>query len=252
MIDTTGDGALAAVLGEPFEMEPSARLQRPAYIFGLRGVDAERCGDQARLRLARCIVTAVQGGALPPGALGATMRATGPLGEVFVTIDLSAEADYDPTHPACVAALGREGRALAATLTDFLRAKVEGFECCEISEHPARIGIRESRRIAGRYRMETADLETGATCDDAVALATWPMELRETNRGPRLRYPRDDRPCEVPLRALRFRDRDDCFMAGRCISASHEAHASLRVIGTCLATGEAAGIAAAAHAHEHR
>ena len=79
-----------------------------------------------------------------------------------------------------------------------------------------------------------------------MALATWPMELRETNRGARLRYPTDGIACEVPLRALRFRDDERSFMAGRCLSCSHEAQASLRVIGTCLATGEAAGLAAAA------
>ena len=74
---------------------------------------------------------------------------------------------------------------------------------------------------------ETDDLENGAEFDDAVALATWPMELRETNRGPRLRYPRDGRPCQIPLRALRLRDHArHVFVAGRCISCSHEAQAS--------------------------
>ena len=248
MIDTTGDGALAALLGAPFEQEPSARLQRPAFIVALSGVAFAQLEDESRLRLARRIVTAVQQGALPPGALGATLRATGPLGGVFVTIDLSAGPDYDPTHPACIAALNEEGRALAEGLVKFLRAEIAGFERCEISQRPERIGIRESRRIAGQYRLETADLAQGATFPDALALATWPMELRETNRGPRLRYPLDDRPCEVPLRALRFRDHEHCFMAGRCLSSSHEAQASLRVIGTCLATGEAAGVAAAAQA----
>jgi hypothetical protein len=243
-VDATGDGALAAALGAPFEQEPSDRLQRPAYIFALDAVAPAVLDDETRLHLAHRIVAAVKEGTLPPAALGATLRTTAPLAGVFVSIDLEAGPHYDPTDPACIAALNNEGRALAETLTTFLREEVPTFSQCRISQVPTRIGIRESRRIVGEYRMEAADLERGATFPDAVALATWPMELRETNRGPRLRYPRDGRPCEIPLRALRFRDSPHCFMAGRCLSASHEAQASLRVIGTCLATGEAAGRAA--------
>ena len=97
----------------------------------------------------------------------------------------------------------------------------------------------------GRARLSEDDLRVGAEFPDGVALATWPMELRETNSGPRLRYPDGGRACEIPLGALRARDHDRLFMAGRCISCSHEAQASIRVIGTCFATGESAGLAAA-------
>lgn len=248
MIDTTGDGALAALLGAPCEQESPARLQRPAFIFALGDVDTAELGDEGRLRLARRIASAVQAATLPASALGAAFRASGQGSEVFVTIDLAAGADYEPTSAACRAELEVEGRALADVLTAFLRAEVPGFDGCAISALPARVGIRESRRIVGQYRLEAADLERGALCDDAVAVATWPMELRETNKGPRLRYPQEDRPCEIPLRALRFLGDERRFMAGRCMAASHEAQASVRVIGTCLATGEAAGFAAALQA----
>src|SRR6185436_18620399 len=80
---------------------------------------------------------------------------------------------------------------------------------------------------------------------DQVAFAAWPIELRETASGPRLRFPTGEQPAGIPLRALRAKQDPALFMAGRCISCSHEAQASIRVIGTCLATGEAAGIAAA-------
>ncbi len=245
-IDTTGDGALAAHLGAPYEREESAKLQRPAWIFGVRGLDRAALGDEARMKLSRRIVSAVQAGILPADALGAAFRATWKSGEAFVTIDLTGGESYDPTDVDCLAALDREGRALGETIIAFLRAEVPGFAACEASAWPSRVGVRESRRIVGQYRVEAADLESGARFDDGVAVAAWPIELRETNRGPRLRYPEDGRACDVPLRALRFRDEARAFMAGRCLSCSHEAQASLRVIGTCLASGEAAGFAAAA------
>jgi len=71
------------------------------------------------------------------------------------------------------------------------------------------------------------------------------MELREKPTGPRWRYPEDDRPTQIPLGALKVANVTNLWTAGRCISCDHEAQSSLRVIGTCLATGQAAGLAAA-------
>jgi len=173
------------------------------------------------------------------------LRESAQAAEAFVTIDLEGGPDFDPLDAACLTRLETEGRDVAIRLAGFLRQKVAGFGFSYVAAWPSRAGVRESRRIVGRYRLEAGDLERGAQFPDAVACAAWPMELRETARGPRLRFPLGDEPCGVPLRALRARDDEALFMAGRCISCSHEAQASVRVIGTCLATGEAAGLAAA-------
>lgn len=247
-VDATGDGALAALRGAPWEMADAGRLQRPAYIFALGGVPAEALADDARLRLAQRLARAVKAGRLPGEALGAHFGGSGQDGEAFVTIDLAGGPDFDPLDPACLTRLEMEGRELAGRLAEFLRAEAEGFHESYIAAWPSRAGVRESRRIVGRYRLESADLETGAQFPDQVAVAAWPMEMRETATGPRLRFPTGDQPCGIPLRALRARDDAALFMAGRCLSCSHEAQASLRVIGTCLATGEAAGLAAALQA----
>ncbi len=245
VVDATGDAALAALAGAACEQAPAAQLQRPAFIFGLHGVDPFSLGDDGRLKIAARMARAVADGVLPPGALGAAVRATGRGGEAYVTIDLAAGSDYDPARAGDLAALEIEGRALAWRLTEFFRTEIAGFAGSAISAFPTRVGIRESRRVVGRCRLETADLENGACFPDAIARATWPMELRESNRGPRLRYPVGGRSADIPLRCLRARDIDTLFVAGRCLASSHEAQASVRVMGTCLATGEAAGIAAA-------
>ncbi len=244
-VDTTGDAVLATLRGAPTETESSAHLQRPAFIFALGGVDAATLGDEHRLRLARKIVLAVRAGTLPNGAMGAHFRASPQPGEAFVTIDLDGGADFDPLDPACLTRLEGEGRELAERLTDFLRAEGEGLGTIYIAAWPSRAGVRESRRIVGAYRIETEDIERGAAFPDTVAHTAWPMEIRENTQGPKLRFPTGATACGVPLRALRARDDERLFMAGRCVSCSHPAQASLRVIGTCLATGEAAGLAAA-------
>jgi hypothetical protein len=244
-IDATGDAALAALRGARCDVADGGRLQRPAFICALAGVAAGAVDDEARLRLARRITQAIKTGRLPGGTLGAHFRASGQEGEAYVTIDLPGGPGFDPLDPACLTRLELEGRELAGRLTQFLRAEVEGFQASYVAAWPARVGVRESRRIVGRYRLEAKDLEKGAQFPDQIAFATWPMELRETAAGPRLRFPSGTQPCGIPLRALQAKDGDALFMAGRCISCSHEAQASIRVIGTCLATGEAAGVAAA-------
>jgi hypothetical protein len=245
LIDATGDAVLATLRGAACEMESATRLQRPAFIFALGGVEPGASDDEARLRLARRVVEAVKSGALPAGVLGSHWRASVQEGEVFVTTDLDGGADFDPLDAACLTRLEIEGREIAERVTRFLRKEAEGFSAAYIAAWPSRVGVRESRRIVGRYRIEADDIGRGAQFSDTVAFAAWPMELRETARGPRWRFPSGEEPCGIPLRALRARDDDGLFMAGRCISCSHEAQAAVRVIGTCLATGEAAGLAAA-------
>ena len=247
VVDATGDAVVTALAGAGFEMENADRLQRPAFIFSMHGVDPQAAMDEGRLKIAHRIVSAVRDGRLPEGALGATLRSSGRGGEIFVTIDLDAPPgmDFDPTSVACLSALEMHGRDLAVRLAGFLRGNADGFSGSHISAFPARVGIRESRRMLGRYRIETEDLLRGARFEDEIALASWPMELRERATGARLRFPDNSQPCGIPLRALRSNSTENLFGAGRCISSSHGAQASLRVIGTCLATGEAAGIAAA-------
>jgi hypothetical protein len=244
-VDTTGDGVLAALRGASWEMEPPDHLQRPAFIFALGGVSGETLDDDGRLRLAQRIVAAVRAGTLPAGLLGAHFRSSPQAGEAFATIDLAAGDGFNPLDADCLTRLEMEGRALGERLAAFLRAEVDGFAASYVAAWPARVGVRESRRITGRYRIEGADILAGAEFPDTVAYSAWPMEFRETASGPRLRFPVEERSCGIPLRALRARDDARLFMAGRCLSCSHEAQAALRVIGTCLATGEAAGLGAA-------
>jgi hypothetical protein len=246
VVDASGDAVVAALAGAEFEMEESPRLQRPAFIFGMQGVETAALDEAGRMKLAHRIADAVRSHRLPQGALGAALRLSGRAGEAFATIDLDPPGGvrYDPLDVNCLTALELHGRRLASALAAFLKNEAPGFGGSFISTLPARVGIRESRRIVGEYRIETGDLLHGAQFGDAVAVAAWPMELRERTTGPRFRFPEGGRPCGIPLRALRSKSFANLLMAGRCISSSHEAQASLRVIGTCLATGEAAGIAA--------
>jgi hypothetical protein len=252
VVDASGDALGAFLAGLAWEQAPPERLQRPAYVMGLQGVDTDFLTGNGKLFLAHKLVEGVRSGLLPAGALGVSFRSNGFPGQVFATIDLEgslAGMNYDPLAPACLSALEMKGRQLGVAVVSYLQAEVAAFQHSFIGAFPARAGVRESRRLVGRYQIQDEDIEQGAVFEDAVAVASWPMEFHETATGTKLRFARDNRPADIPLRALQARDVDRFFAAGRAIACTHNAQASLRVIGTCLATGEAAGIAAALRLH---
>lgn len=245
LVDTSGDAIVAPFLGAECAMEVALHLQRPAYIFGVR------CEGQAvhefPLRVSGLLVEGMRAGEVSPEALGLSFRASGRPGELFGTLDLTGGAgagDFDPLDPDCLGRLEAQGRKVAAEAVRWLSRRDEAWKGAFISQWPVRAGIRESRRWMGEYVLTGEDLLSGNRFEDEVALATWPMEFRESAKGPRLHFPRENRPAGIPLRCLKPRGTERLFVAGRCISADHDAQASIRVMGTCFATGEAAGKAA--------
>ena len=120
------------------------------------------------------------------------------------------------------------------------------FAASFVSHLAPQVGVRESRRIIGRHRLTRDDVLGGRRSDDAVARAAWPIELwRAGATGAQYQYLADGDWYDVPLRCLQPTGVARLLAAGRCISGTSEALGSARVIGTCLATGEAAGHEAA-------
>ncbi|HYF37361.1 MAG TPA: FAD-dependent oxidoreductase [Prosthecobacter sp.] len=242
VVDTTGDATGARLLNPALcEQAEGARLYRPAYVCVFHEV-RPLTDDNWRLTLGAAIVRAVKEGRLPGAAMGSGFRASPFAGEVFLTIDLEAgEAHWDPFDPVKRAQVEEEGRGTALALWRFLRAEQASFQGCPPPMLPAQAGIRESARYRGDYVITGEDLAASRQFEDNVALAGWPMEKRENARGPKFRYFDRPEPAGIPARCLKNSGVPGLFFAGRCLSADHEALASLRVMGTCMATGEAAG-----------
>lgn len=112
------------------------------------------------------------------------------------------------------------------------------------------IGIRDGRRIHGRYTVSRDDLTAGARHTDAVARVTFNVDIHAPTREKNDSEPISHgdlrmKPYDIPLRALVAKDVDGLLTAGRCISGDFIAHASYRVTGNAVAMGEAAGAVAA-------
>lgn len=156
-----------------------------------------------------------------------------------------APFDAKAMTAATVRARQEVGDAIAA-----LRSLGGPWDGVQLVATAEQIGVREGRRIHGRYTVTRDDLERGARHDDAVARVTFGVDVhaatREVNaHTPISRMDVKTLPYDIPLRALIAREVDGLLLAGRCISGDFLAHASYRVTGTAVAMGQAAGAAGA-------
>ena len=149
----------------------------------------------------------------------------------------------NPLDPRSISDALADARRQAEELVRALGRLPELKDIRMVRTAPA-LGVRESRRVRGRYRLDVDDLLAGRKFDDGVTTCRFPIDIHALKRG-------EDgamdqvQPYEVPYRCLVPEKTPGVLVAGRCISGSHEAHASYRVTGTCMGMGMAAGLAAA-------
>lgn len=157
-------------------------------------------------------------------------------------------ADVDPTDPAQMTAAEMQGRKQAFIYERFFRQCVPGYEQARIIALGTQIGVRETRRVYGEYRLTRADCLAARRFDDVVLLCGAPIEdHRPSPAGEEetaWAYVPGAGAYHVPYRTLAPKGRDDVLVAGRCFSATHDAHASCRSMGQTMAMGQAVGLAA--------
>ena len=107
------------------------------------------------------------------------------------------------------------------------------------------IGVRESRRVHGDYRLTREDVLEGRRFEDEIALCGAPIEDHHAGGDTEWRYVAESGVYGIPYRTLLPLGVEGLLVAGRCFSATHDAHASARSMATCMAMGQAAGTAAA-------
>jgi len=245
VVDTSGDAVVARHAGAGTEATAVAERQLPSLIFVLQQVDAAALDTGARVAVLRALLEAERDGRLPAGAANVTLAPSPQPGEVIGKLALGPLASAGADRRDFLTAAEQEGRRRVLAVTEFLKT-LPAFGRAFVSHTAAQVGVRESRQVSGRYRLTRDDVLSGRRFPDAVARGGWPIELwHDGELGATYEYLEEGRTYDIPLRSLRARDVDNLFMAGRCMSATHEALGSARVIGTCLAAGEAVGLAAA-------
>ncbi|MFO1451856.1 MAG: FAD-dependent oxidoreductase [Opitutaceae bacterium] len=248
-VDASGDAVLCHHAGVPYEragdLEPAQTL---TTTFRLAAVDLdayERAGGK-RLLMERMSEAVDRGTHALPRKAGSLHRMN--VHGCVATV-ASRVAGLDPNDALQVTAAEQEGRRQAFAYEGFLRDCVPGFAHAGIIGLSHQIGIRETRRVYGEYRLTRTDCLSVARFDDCIALCGAPIE--DHRAGPdgtdetAWAYVPGGQAYDVPYRTLVPKGRDELWVAGRCFSATHDAHASCRSMAQTMSLGAAAGFAAA-------
>ncbi|MDQ3763908.1 MAG: FAD-dependent oxidoreductase, partial [Actinomycetota bacterium] len=147
---------------------------------------------------------------------------------------------WDLSRAECVA------RRQLDQIARFLRDRVPGFEESYIAQSGVQVGVRETRRILGNYQLTGHDILAARKFPDAIARGAYPVDIHNPEgTGTVLKRVPQGEAYDIPLRCLLPRGVDRLIVAGRCISGTHVAHSSYRVMPIAMATGHAAGVCAA-------
>ncbi|WP_146849015.1 FAD-dependent oxidoreductase [Brevifollis gellanilyticus] len=265
-IDTTGDGDLGALAGCGFKVgdtnDIDSEVTCPCQPLSLNALlvvkDAEalreyiRFGtpnpgenskNEKKLRIRDAITKAT--GEIPSYASSTLWHVSGNL--CFAMFN--HEYGVKPWDAAEITAATVRARADMHKMVNGLRSLGGPWEGIQIVATAEQIGVRDGRRIAGRYTVQTDDLVKGARYDDGVVRVTFGVDVhsltsahnKEQKSGAASKGVKVT-PYDIPLRALIAKDVDGLMMAGRCISGDFISHSSYRVTGNSVAMGEATGV----------
>lgn len=250
VIDASGDAHAANYLGAPLE---EAGILEPAQTFTttfrMCNVDLhayEAAGGKKMLQAT--MAAAVENGTYGlPRKSGSIHEMVQPNCIATVAVRVPFVTPFDPR---ALTVAEREGRRQAFIYEDFLRNEVPGFADAKIiGMSSPQIGIRESRRLYGTYRLTRDDCLSKARFDDAILLCGAPIEdHRLGNDGQEeteWTYIPGGGAYQVPYRCITAHGFETLWVAGRCFSATHSAHASCRSMAQTMSLGQAAGVAAA-------
>jgi len=248
-IDASGDADLCHQAGIPYEkagdIDPA---QSMTTTFRMSNVDLTAYEDAGgkKMFMERMSAAVDQGTHPLPRKAGSLhpMNASNCISTVAVRV-----ADLDPTDFQQLGEAEREGRRQAFIYEKFLQECVPGFEQSHIIGLSHHIGVRETRRVFGEYRLTRDDCMNVTRFDDTVLLCGAPIEDHRSSAGrgeeTAWAYVPGGQAYDVPYRTLVPLGREEIWVAGRCFSATHDAHASCRSMAQTMAMGQAAGTAAA-------
>jgi len=247
-IDCSGDGDLAAWAGAPYEKgDGEGNMLYPSTMFRINGIDPQRAGKAWEV-IPQLMLEAEAAGRykFPRKTPIVRPQKSGIEWRVNLTQLANAQGNaMDGTNAQELSEAEMLGRRQIASVANFLR-EVPGFEQSYIVDIAPQVGIRETRRVQGRYVLTESDVLECASFDDTVGVNGWPLELHLKGdvefRWPKIPESRGFN--QLPYRMTVPLGIDNLWVAGRCASMSHEAQSAARVTGACFVMGQAAGTAA--------
>ena len=243
-IDCSGDASLCHQSGASTHYDVK-NLQYPTTMFRMGGVDTKRAMTVTRPEMHSFLEHAVRDGYPLPRTAGGIYSVREGVVHLNITKVSFDDRPPDPFDVEELSACEYKGRQQARMYLDVFRKYVPGYRNAYILDCGVEIGIRETRRIKGDYILSSDDIINEKKFPDAIAKNCWPIEDHGKGRDARWVWLRPGGFNHVPYRSLLSADFENLIAAGRCVSATHNAQAALRVTANCFSMGQAAGAAAA-------
>jgi hypothetical protein len=269
-VDATGDAQLSCLSGAPCSIgrSPDGAIQPYTMMFYVGGVDYKQLDSTGRRgywldEKGRGFISANGFGdyiqkAIDDGIINMPKKTIGSMfsmpwlpGVVGINFGrVFGDPSFDPKRNAADTRLGRKQVHEAV---NFLKCYLPGFENCYLLSTAPKIGRRESRRIKGLYTLNENDIRGLRQFDDVIAQYCYPMDIHgPADSGHEFQKLKSGAHYDVPYRILVPESIDNLLAAGRCVSATHEALGAVRLQGISMATGQAAGTAAALCIQQNR
>jgi hypothetical protein len=247
-IDCSGDGDLASFAGAPFELgDADGNMLYPTMMFRLSGVDPDAAGEAWKTIPALMEEAEKRGVQFPrKGAIVRPMKHESEWRVNVTQLKTGNGRAIDGTDARELSAGESAGRRQALAFFEFLKANAPGFANSYVVDIPPQLGIRETRRITGRYALTRDDVISCASFADTIGINGWPIEAHVAGDviwgWPDIPGSRGFN--HLPYRMLLPLKVENLLVAGRCASMTHEGQSAARVSGACFVMGEAAATAA--------
>jgi hypothetical protein len=249
-VDASGDGDIATWSGVRYEKSPPMNgLLYPSLMFRINGVDADAAGEAPWRTVERLMTEAERAGTHRfPRKKPIVRPQRNPL-EWRANLTQLSNPDGSAVDGTDVDQLTHgelTGRQQVLDAFTFIRDHTPGFRESYIVDLAPQIGIRETRRIVGRYQLTEDDVLDCVDFDDTIGVNGWPVEAHVAGTV-EFRWQRGDDARgfnQLPFRMVVPERVDNLYVVGRCASMTHGGQSSARVTGPCFAMGEAAGTAA--------
>lgn len=253
VIDASGDADVSHHAGFSYELageiDPAQTL---TTTFRMANVDHERRRTMSKDELHAAMSAAAESGEYDLPRREGSDHITpvdGMTATVMTRLDhVGWSADgtiVNATDPDVLTRAEMEGRRQALEYARFLVDKVPGYENASLIALSSQIGMRETRRVHGDYRVTRDDVLSARQFDDQIGLCGAPIEDHVPGTGTKWEYLPEGSAVGIPFSTLVPRDGVNALVAGRCFSATHDAQASIRSMAQCMAMGQAVGTAAA-------
>ena len=234
LIDCTGSGVVSAMAGAGFELSSLVKRQLAGFTIHLKGL--KECDETLSIKVPYYLSQATNKKMLPAYLRFTTFSMGDTDDEGFCKINIGG-SDNNKREQTI--------RKDALKIISYLADRLPPFKNAYIANTSLRVLEREGRRICGEYTLTENDVLNARKFRDGVVKNSWPIEIWDKNKGIIYKYVKSGDYYEIPFRCLKVKDIKNLLCAGRCISVTHEALGSTRIMGTCISLGEQAGLAAA-------